>query len=324
MGFHSDSFAAIGVTNQVTVVEETVLPAALAIAQRQLRELDEACSRFRYDSELARLNREGSGEVSPLLFEALEEALAAAESTGGLVDPTVGAAMRAIGYDRDFDVVVRSGARPEFELRPATGWSSVRLEQATSSVWLAHGGELDLGATAKAFAADRIAAAIHASTNAGVFVSLGGDIAVAGPVPPGGWPVLVTDDSRAADAHGQVVALRDGGLATSSTTVRRWRAGGIDVHHIVDPRTGAPAPACWRTVTVAAPTCIEANTAATAAIVLGPQAPQWLDERGVHARLVRPDGTIETTGAWPVAGALTEDAQAEHGPMPASAGVIGS
>jgi FAD:protein FMN transferase len=111
--------------------------------------------------------------------------------------------------------------------------------------------------------------------------------------------VLVTDDSRAVDAHGQVVALREGGLATSSTTVRRWRAGQVEAHHIVDPRTGAPAEECWRTVSVAAPSCVRANTAATAAVVLGSHAPRWLAGQGLTARLVRPNGTVETIGAWP-------------------------
>src|SRR6185437_15333472 len=96
-----------GVTNQVTVVDEFALADALAVARRELTALDDACSRFRSDSELACLNRAGGGGLSPLLLEALEVAIAAAASTDGLVDPTVGCSMRALGYDRDFDVVVR-------------------------------------------------------------------------------------------------------------------------------------------------------------------------------------------------------------------------
>jgi thiamine biosynthesis lipoprotein len=299
MAFHSDTFAAIGVTNQVTVVDERALPEAVEIARREVAALDDTCSRFRDDSELARLNRGGGGEVSPLLLGALEAALAAAEATDGLVDPTVGGAMRALGYDRDFDVVVRAGVRAEFELRPASGWRSIRLDRAAAKVAFPQGTELDLGATAKAFAADRIAGAVHDATGSSVLVSLGGDIAVAGVVPPGGWPVLVTDDSRAAAAAGQVVSIREGGLATSSTTVRRWRTGRVELHHIVDPRSGASAVECWRTVSVAAPTCLDANTHATAAIVLGAHAPRWLEQRGIAARLVRRDGAVETTGAWP-------------------------
>jgi FAD:protein FMN transferase len=131
-------------------------------------------------------------------------------------------------------------------------------------------------------------------------VNLGGDIAVAGSAPAGGWPILVTDDHRAPSlADGQVVAIAAGGLATSSTTVRRWRTTGGMVHHVVDPRTGAPAAEVWRTVSVAAESCVAANTASTAAVVLGEEAPGWLLVRGLPARLVRPDGRVVTTGAWP-------------------------
>jgi thiamine biosynthesis lipoprotein len=299
MSFHTGSFDGIGVLNTVTVVETRALDDALEIAHAGVDALDAACSRFRDDSELALLNRAGRGIVSPLLRDALEAALGAAAATDGLVDPTVGASMRALGYDRDFDVVVRRGAQPAFEARPAAGWRSVSVDPATSLVELRRGTELDLGATAKSFASDRIATAIATATGSAALVSLGGDIAVAGPAPEEGWPILVGDDSRARDGHGQVVAIRGGGLATSSTTVRRWRAGAAEVHHIVHPLTGAPASEIWRTVSVAAPTCLDANTAATAAVVLGESAVPWLQARGLAARLVRAGGEVVVTGGWP-------------------------
>lgn len=300
MTFHTATFDAIGVTNEITVADESALEAAMEIARTHVARLDEACSRFREDSELARLNAAGSAVVSPLLFDAVEIAVEAANSTGGLVDPTVGASLRALGYDRDFDVVVRRGADPAFELVPAAGWQSVRLDRDTHTVRLRPGAELDLGATAKAFAADAIAGAAHLETGAAVLVSLGGDIAVAGHAPDGGWPILVTDDhKRSADATGQTVAIGCGGLATSSTTVRRWHAGRIELHHVVDPLTGAPASPTWRTVSVAASSCVAANTASTAAIVLGAYAPAWLESRRLAARLVRADGSVLETGGWP-------------------------
>jgi FAD:protein FMN transferase len=299
MSFHTASFDAIGVTNSVTTFDGQALAGALTVAQSEVAALDDACSRFRDDSELARLNREGGGVASRLLIDAIEAALEAAAMTDGLVDPTVGRSLRALGYDRDFDVVVQRGAQPAFTLCPASGWRSVVVDHATSTVRLRRGTELDLGATAKAFAADRIATAAYRATGSPVLISLGGDIAVAGPAPSGGWPILVTDDSRARGARGQTIAIRAGGLATSSTTVRRWRAGAVDVHHIVDPRTGAPAAETWRTVSVAATTCLSANTAATAAIVAGPFAARWLEERGFAARLVRPSGDVVVTGGWP-------------------------
>jgi thiamine biosynthesis lipoprotein len=126
-----------------------------------------------------------------------------------------------------------------------------------------------------------------------VLVSLGGDIAVAGDPPAGGWPILV--------ARAQTVSIREGGLATSGTTVRRWRAGRLELHHIVDPRSGAPAPEVWQTVSVAAPTCLEANVAATASIILGDAAPAWLESRGLPARLVGTDGSTRETAGWPAA-----------------------
>jgi FAD:protein FMN transferase len=299
MAFHSSSFEAIGVTNQVTVLDAEALGEAVEIARAEVAALDRACSRFRDDSEIAALNRRGPGglEASPLLFAATEVALRAAEATNGLVDPTVGSAMRGLGYDRDFDVVVSAAPRPTFRLVPATGWQSVRLDRGRRAIALRRGTELDLGATAKAFSADRIAEAVRAATGSAVLVSLGGDVAVAG-APPGGWPIAIGEDHRGTDI-GQVVAIEAGGLATSSTTVRRWRAGRAELHHIVDPATGASAPEHWRTVSVAAGTCVDANAAATAAIILGPQAIPWLDDLGLAARLVHRDGSISSTGGWP-------------------------
>jgi thiamine biosynthesis lipoprotein len=299
--FHTQSFDAIGCTNEVTVLDPSAAGAAHEIARTHLAAIDITCSRFRTDSELVELNARGTAAVSQLLLEAVDIALRAAAATGGAVDPTVGAALRSLGYDRDFDVVVRAGANPSFALVPATGWRSVEVDRECSTIVLAPGTELDLGATAKALAADLIAADVERETGSPVLVSLGGDIAVAGRAPLDGWPVLVTGDHRRGrrTGPGQVVAIADGGLATSSTTVRRWRAGDVELHHIVDPRTGAPAPEVWQTVSVAAPTCVDANVAATAAVVLGATAPAWLGERGLPARLVRRDGAVVTAGGWP-------------------------
>jgi len=294
------TFEAIGVLNQVTVDEPGVLDDAVRIATREVAALDLACSRFRDDSELSRLNRSGGGtfSVSRLLFDTLDAALHAASATGGLVDPTVGASLSALGWDRDFaQVVVRPRAPERFTIVPARGWRAIQLDAQTQHVRIPAGVELDLGATAKAFAADSIAAQIAAETGARVLVSLGGDIAVGG-APTGGWPVLVTDDHRRGTA-GQVVALTVGGLATSSTTVRRWRRGNRDLHHIVDPTTGVPAAEHWRTVSVAAATCLDANTASTAAILRGPDAPAWLEARNLPARLVAADGAVVHAAGWP-------------------------
>ena len=296
--FHTETFDAIGVRNQVTVCDAAALPEATALAKAVVAELDRTCSRFRDDSELSRLNSAGEAVVSPLLLELIRAALDAARWSDGLVDPTVGPALRSLGYDRDFDAVVHRRAR-RIELVPAVGWRGVAIDPASHCVTLAPGAELDLGATAKAFAADRIASLVAGATGSPSLVSLGGDVAVAGRPPADGWPVAVADDSRGDSALGETVAIRSGGLATSSTTVRRWRSPDGELHHIVDPATGAPAAEVWRTASVTAPTCLAANVAATAAILRGDGAPSWLEARRLPARLVRRDGSIVRTAGWP-------------------------
>ena len=296
--FHTATFDAIGVRNQVTVCAPDALPEATAIAEAAVAELDVACSRFRSDSELAQLNSAGSAVVSPLLLELIQAALDAARWSGGLVDPTVGPALRALGYDRDFDAVVQRRAR-RIALVPAVGWRRVGVDPVSRRVTLAPGSELDLGATAKAFAADRIASRVARSTESPTLVSLGGDVAVAGEPPAHGWPIAVTDDSRGEAELAQTVAIRTGGLATSSTTARRWRSQDGVMHHIVDPSTGAPAVEVWRTASVTAPTCLAANVASTAAILRGDGAVAWLEARALPARLVRRDGSVVLTAGWP-------------------------
>ncbi|HEY2572081.1 MAG TPA: FAD:protein FMN transferase, partial [Solirubrobacteraceae bacterium] len=191
------------------VVLRTADPAGLASArgavELELAAIDRACSRFRADSELSRLNdRPGRPvQVSPLLFEALALALDAARMTDGDVDPTLGRALELAGYDRDWRLLPAPGdgqaqdldtPSPVLKLRALSGWRSVSLDARTRTVGLPHGIRLDLGATAKALAADRAATAAYMASGYGVLVSLGGDIATAGPAPAGGWRVHVTDD----------------------------------------------------------------------------------------------------------------------------------
>jgi thiamine biosynthesis lipoprotein len=113
-----------------------------------------------------------------------------------------------------------------------------------------------------------------------------------------------------ADWHGAsdaevagAIRIERGGVATSSTTVRRWERGSQQLHHVLDPVTGQPAAEVWRTVSVAAGTCVDANTAATAAIVRGAGAPAWLTRQDLPARLVRADGTVVCVAGWPTDGA---------------------
>ena len=133
-----------------------------------------------------------------------------------------------------------------------------------------------------------------------MLVSLGGDLSIAGPELPGGWTVLVADDHAAPlDGPGPHITLWSGGLASSGTTVRRWQRGGRELHHVVDPGSGAPVEPFWRTVSVAASSCVDANIASTACVVMGAPAPGWLERRGLPARLVTRDGDVHRVGGWP-------------------------
>ena len=140
------------------------------------------------------------------------------------------------------------------------------------------------------------------SGNGGVVVSLGGDIAVAGQSPTGGWPLSLSSQAVMGveeESHEQTVRLAAGGVATSSTGVRRWRRGARTMHHIVDPRSGRPATGPWHTATVAASSCTQANAASTAALVAGDGAEEWLRSTGLPARLVGTNGTVRSLGGWP-------------------------
>jgi thiamine biosynthesis lipoprotein len=253
---------------------------ARRLADRELAAVDLACSRFRPDSELMALNRaagEGPQRISSVFADLLAAALRAARITGGDVDPTCGPALVGLGYDRDFAEVVRDAPpRLTGPVGPVPGWQHVHLEAGDPRAWLDRGVQIDLGATAKAWASDRCAELIARELDCGVLVSLGGDISVQGLAPEDGWRVRVT--------------------------VRAWKVGGRPVHHIIDPATGEPVRSCWRTVTVAAGNCVDANTASTAAIIRGPAALDWLHDIGLPARLVRHDGTVETTAGWPAPG----------------------
>jgi FAD:protein FMN transferase len=299
----SVSFPALGSTAVLFVTDAETLAPAHAALERELVAIDLACSRFRPDSELVRLNELAGStvRVGSLLFEAVAVALRVSAATGGIVDPTIGRTLRRAGYDRDLALVRDrdpASFRAGFESAPGT--AGMELDHARRAIRVAAGVELDLGATAKALAADRAARAAHEACGAGVLVSLGGDIAVVGPPPVDGWPVLISDDHAAElAAPGAVVSISAGGLATSSTTLRRWRAGDEELHHIIDPRTGRPAESPWRTVSVAAASCVDANGASTAAIVLGDHAPAWLEHRKLPARLAGVDGAVVRVAGWP-------------------------
>jgi thiamine biosynthesis lipoprotein len=244
-------------------------------------------SRFRPESELSRVNTsaEPALAVSPLFARALRVALDVAAATGGLVDPTLGAALEAAGYDRDFASLPLDG-----RLGPAAP-SRLREVRLDGTILRRPPGlALDLNGVVKALAVDEAAAALPGPG----FVSAGGDLAVRGPVDVG-LP------------GGGAVRLVRGGLATSGVVTRRWRRGGSEQHHLIDPRSGRPSRSPWQAVTVAGAACLDADAAAKAAFLLGDDGPDWLDERGLPGRFLSGDGEAVTNASWSRA---TEDAVA--------------
>lgn len=240
---------------------------------------DETFSRFRPRSELSRVNASPrpAVHVSPVFARTLARALEIAGETDGLVDPTLGTALEAAGYDRDFALLGDEPAPPG-DAAPSR-LSEVQLEGLV--LRRPPGVQIDLNGIVKALAVDEAAAAL---TGDG-FVSAGGDLAVRGPVDVG-LP------------GGDAVRVVRGGLATSGCVSRRWRRGGYEQHHLIDPRTGRPADSPWLQVTVSGATCLAADVGAKAAFLLGDDGPAWLDERGMAGRFVTREGEIVENGVW--------------------------
>lgn len=312
-------------TARLVVTDPRALDDAHALAVDLLAEVDLAASRFRDDSELCAVDAAAGEEVaiSPLLAHLMRVALEAARQTDGDVDPCLGHRMRALGYDRDLALLsavpavslpvraatpqrsdaLLTSAGHRVVVSRALGWRDVELTRADGAdvLRVPAGLGLDLGATAKAAAADLVAAAIHDELGVGALVSLGGDLATAGPGPAHtaghDWQVLVGDGPG--EPEGLIALPAGSAVATSSTLRRRWSHDGQVQHHVLDPRTGRPAAEVWRTVSVAAETCARANTVTTAALVRGEAALGWLRELGLPARLVAQDGSVVRLGGWP-------------------------
>ncbi|WP_405136389.1 FAD:protein FMN transferase [Nocardia sp. NBC_01388] len=290
-------------TARLVVTDPDALDSAFDLVCTHLDAVDQACSRFRSDSEISRLAVSGGRpvEISSLFADYLRAALEVAKATGGDVDPTVGAQLVGLGYNRDYMLIAgiditESTVPMHVTVTRRADWSAVTLVD--RSVTVPDGVLLDLGATAKAFAADRCAHLVAHELGCGVLVGLGGDIATAGPAPAEGWQIEVRDGL--AEPRCQIRLPGGAAVATSSTLRRQWFRGGRLVHHIVDPRTGVAAEPVWRTVSVAAGSCLAANAASTASIVRGKDAFGGLRRSGLPARLVDRDGRISTLGNWPV------------------------
>jgi thiamine biosynthesis lipoprotein len=302
-GLASRSFRAIGTTATVVVRDPGFADAAQREVAAELKAIDATCSRFRDDSELQRVH-DASGRpirISDLLYQALEVAVAAASRTGGAVDPTVGNALAALGYDTDLDAVLSRPPAPSGALGPVAGYAHIQLNPTDHTVRIPRGIRLDLGSTAKALAADRAAARAARVIGDGALVSLGGDVAVAGTAPADGWPIgIALASNTPAALVDQVVSITHGGLASSSPSARTWHSAGRAVHHIVDPRTGDCAEPYWVLVSATGASCVEANLVTTAAIVWRDQALDKLCGFEQSVRLVRADGEVFSVNGWPV------------------------
>jgi thiamine biosynthesis lipoprotein len=252
----------------------------------EVARLDALASRFRADSELSAVNaRPGQWvDVSWGFVTVLSACLDAAQRTGGLVDPTLGSALKTAGYD-DW-----AGQESTVTAAPRAGnWTGVGIRPGgwQAQVLIPEGTALDLGSVAKAWLADRLAVTI-ARSGYEVCANMGGDLRVIATNP---WTVWA--DAELPGIADTGIQLTDAGLATSGLGHRRWNGG----HHIIDPRTGRSARTPWHSVSVVAATAAQANTAATASLILGPAGPAWLRRQGLDARLVGTTGQ-ETTGRW--------------------------
>ena len=295
----SRTWTAWSCTVRLTVDDPAVLGAACGELKALMDRVDKAASRFRPDSELSIVNnRAGSMvPVSRLLVDLVDVSLVAASVSGGAVDPTVGAAVIAAGYNDDIERVRRRFPQPAEDPKPIPGWQLVQLNRKLALLGVPKDSALDLGAIAKAWTADRAALVLSKRYGCAVLVEIGGDLRAAGePAEP--WVITVAE--RAGEP-GVLVTLAHGGLTTSTTTVRRWQTPEGSAHHLIDPRTGKPADGPWRTASVWAPTAVRANTFSTALVATGEAAVGRLTLAGHPARLVADDGEVTELAGWPAA-----------------------
>ncbi|HEV2452259.1 MAG TPA: FAD:protein FMN transferase [Streptosporangiaceae bacterium] len=295
-----EGWTALGARVQLVVTDPARLEQGRDLLTADLAAAVAACDALTPGSELDTLNRrqtespaDGSGPVrsvpvSPLLAEAIAVALRTASLTNGDLDPTAGS----------------DDASAATLLRPVPRWHQIHLDPGSRLLQLPSGVRLDLVPTARAWAADRAAARLASALSCGVLVGLGGDIAVAGPVPRGGWRIRIQEASgEPPRGPYTIVAIRDGGVATSATAARRRRNGTDLLRHISDPRTGLPAAPFWRAATVAAASCTAASAAAATAMIRGRHALEWLSSLRLPARLVGLDSRVYTVGGWPAVAA---------------------
>ncbi len=258
------SFEAMGVTVELLAdASGSEVDAAFADVADEFERLEQVFSRFRPDSELSRLNLQGSATASPELLEVVEAAVAARASSGGRFDPAVHDALVACGYDRTFSQIEdEDDRRPPGQTAPCGG--SISIDQARGVITLGRGARIDLGGIAKGYAVDRACDLLGSVSPC--LVNAGGDLAVRGLLTGDPWPVGVETAGEPL-----TLGLASGALATSGCDYRRWRRGGEEMHHLIDPTTGRPAVTDLLRVTAAGRTAVEAEIRAKCLLLAGEQ-----------------------------------------------------
>lgn len=283
-------FDAMGTSCELLVdaPESPNIRRALRAAEREVLRLEALLSRFRPDSELSRLNRDGIVRAGRELCELVRLALVARARTGGRFDPTVLPALVAAGYDRSFESISNGAWSEEYDTPQCAG--RVSIDESTRVIELDPGVQIDLGGIAKGWAADRLCRMLDLHGPA--LVSLGGDIAASRPHAAGAWPVGVELPT------GQLtIALERGGLATSGRDRRHWQRDDEECHHEIDPLTGRPSATDLLRVTVAAPTGVDAEVCATALLLAGElSARDEADRFGIASVLVTADHRVVLAG----------------------------
>jgi thiamine biosynthesis lipoprotein len=266
----------------------------------ELERLEQCWSRFRPDSELARLNANTGTwtRVSTPMLLALSCAADLHAATRGRFDPTILDALERAGYDRTFASLEIDAPGPPPAATAAPGFASIELDAEGSRARLPAGTRVDLGGIGKGLAADLVARGLVERGARSVIVGLGGDLRARGEPPPQGpWDVPVMDpfdDERVAFRF----PLAHGALVTSTTRIRTWTRGGRRYHHLIDPASGDSARSGLAAAVVHGRDAWWSEGIAKAAVVAGAEAGAALvHDAGVRAWLFGDDGSVYECGA---------------------------
>lgn len=265
--------------------EDAALAEAVAQAvEGEARRIENKYSRYISGSVVGRINASNGEEIEVDAETAhlLDFAAHCHGISDGMFDITSGVLRRIWRFDGSDRIPSEAEIR---KARALIGWE--KLSWRAPVIRLPPGMEIDLGGLGKEYAVDRALAAARAITQAPVLVNFGGDLRVSGPRGSGArWKVAIESVDRGGEAAG-MLELSDGALATSGDARRYLLKNGKRYGHILNPRTGRPVENPPRSVTVAAPTCVEAGLTATLAVLQGKRAEAFLKREGVRAWCIR-------------------------------------